>query len=499
MAAFDLPQEYRDIFGGAAKLDIRQMPPTSPTVTGSRPGQGAASGFTTFQWQESQLWWVPSLSYFLLKGHFLAANGTDSLPRPPTGQLGYCDNWPSTLMSQVELTVDSNSLELLNTNPAVADTALTYASVDRTYLKSFASNAGIGEGLQTRIINSAHVGAAVSGGNYKEVVACFRPALSTFDCPHALPPGPLMQMSFAWSPTGEQAMIESVASKIAGTDYTFIIDSFVFFRAAVQPEAGLALPSTGIIELNPVLVNRFTVTGTNSGQQNIQLPPRATRMLICAQDGNTANNYGCGQNGINPATDMPVLFSNGATQFNSSISQLYVSLPQLGTQAPNPQYTFTAPTATGGGSGFERAFADFIAVCKGGSGGYEGSVPFGNADVGVGAQVNAPLLTGGGPIVVAGNPENDQQLAIWTNGTGATTYTSTSANRTALYGWIGRKAIFAIPLVRGADVRLSDATVNITFDGVVTSVNVYTLVSYQKTLAVERESGGRYRYQIMND
>jgi hypothetical protein len=497
MAAFDIPAEFRDKFGGAVKFDVRQLYPQTAAVSGVRPGvSGAASGQTTFQWQDGTLWWVPALSYFVIRGHFLDGSG-NALARPPTGQLGYADNWPSTLFQQVQFFIDSQSLELLQ-NPPQSDTALAYSTVDKTYLKSFASASGLGEALQTRVLNSGQFGtSAVGATNYNEVVATWRPSLSIFDCAKGLPPGSQFRVDFSWSSTAEQNMIESIASKIAGTDYTFTIDEFTFYKATIAPAITTPLPSHGLIELQPVQVNLYPLTGGTTLQVQVPLPATANRMLICIQDNNSANNLGAGQNGLKPITDFNVGFSSGASDQAAFIQNLYVNFPELGYQYPNPTYTFTAPNAAAAKSGFERAYQDWILNTKGASGGYEGSVPFGSADQGVGTQIVAPLLTGGGPVVQAGNPDNDQQFLIFTAGTGATTYTATSAARTAMYGWLGRKAILCAPIVRPEGTVVSTAQLYLQMSASVTSVNVYVIMSYDLALAIEKGGDGKYHYQIV--
>jgi hypothetical protein len=498
-SVFELPQQFRLVNGGAQKYDIRQQFPLTSAISGQRPGvTGPAVGLTTFQWQDSNDWWIPSLSYFVLRGHFLDGSG-NALARPPTGVIGYADNWPALLWSQIQMFCNSQTVELLQ-NSAQADTAVAYSSVDRTFLKTTATASGMGEALQKRILNSAQFGTAgVGASNYNEVTATWRPALSLFDCSEALPPGAQFRIDFSWALGGEQAMIESaIGAKLAGTDYTFTLDELTMYRATVAPDPLLVeLPMQGLVEMNPVQVNTYQLTGGTSLQINSPMPSTCNRVLIAFQDNNSANNLAHGQNGLKPLSNFALRFSNGASDLASTIQNLYCSFTDLGYQAPNPTYAFTSLASAGARSGFERAYQDWVSICRGSSGGYEGSLPFGNADTGVGAQVNAPLLTGGGPIIQAGDPDNDQQFAIWTNGAGASTYTATSAAATSLYGWLGRMPIFAFPVVRPAGKLVSTMTVSLQLTSAVTSIQMFVIMSYSAALAVDRRPDGKYDYQVV--
>jgi len=498
MSAFELPEEPRLLNSGAVKFDIRQMLPRTSAISGTRPGvSGATQGITTFDWTDEQLHWIPALSYFTLRGHFLDGSG-NALARPPTGTIAVVDNWCAVLFQQIQLFMNSTSVELLN-NPAQADTALLYSSVDRTWLKSFGSSSGVGDGLQTRMLNAAQFGTAQFGtaSNYNELVATWRPSLSIFDCASAIPPGAQMRIDFSYSNTAEQNMIESAASKIAGTDYTFILDEFTFYKASVMPDPETPLPTRGLIELNPVQVNSFALSGGNTLQQTVPLPATCNRILVGIQDNNTANNLAAGQNGLKPITSFAAAVSNGASDFASYISQLYINFPDLGVQAPNPTYSFTAGSSAGSKSGWERAYQDFITVCRGDSGGYEGSVPMGSYDSAIGTQINTPLQTVT-PVVQAGDPNNDQQFAYWSTGTGAVA--ATAYSQFARWGWLGRcpGPIFAFPCVRPKDRTVSNATINLVLSGNATSCNVFIISSYSMGIAVEKDpSTGRYSHMVL--
>lgn len=259
MAAFELPTQFRDKTGGAVAYDTRQLYPITSALSGQRPGVTApAVGQTTYQWNDDSLWWVPALSWFSIRGHFTDGSG-NALARPPTSSIGYVDDWPSVLFSQIQMFCNSQTVELLQA-PPIADVALLYTSVDKTYLDSTASASGVGEPYQQRILNSAQFGTgSVSASNYNEIVATWRPSVSLFDTATGLPPGQQWRIDFSWSNTAEQNMIESITSKIAGTDFFFYIDSFTFFKATLRPDVSVPLPKHGLIELNPVQVNTYSM------------------------------------------------------------------------------------------------------------------------------------------------------------------------------------------------------------------------------------------------
>jgi hypothetical protein len=501
MASFELAQQFRDKNGGALRYDMRQMFPQTSAISGQRPGVTApATGITTFQWTDDSQHWVPALSYFNVRGHFLDGVDGDALARPPVGRIGAADNWVACLFSQIQIFCNSQSIELLQNSPQ-ADTAALYSSVDRTWLKSFGSASGVGEGLQTRILNSAQFGtAAVGATNYNELVATWRPALSVMDCPSALPPGPQWRVDFTWSSTAEQNLVESIAVATAGTHFVFVLDELTFFKCTIVPDLSVVdLPVRGLIELNPVQVNTYPLTGGTTLQVNVPMPATCERLLICFQDNNSANALAAGQNGQKPLTSFAAGFSSGATDLASYIQQLYVSFPELGYQAPNPTYNLTALNAAGAKSGWERAYQDWIAICKGASGGYEGSISFGTADEGIGAAILAPNDTGA-PVLTMGNPaDNDQQIWLADGTAGATGLLATTGARTAKYGWLGRcpGPIFAFPVIRPSDKIVTSCNVNLQLSAAATSINMFVIMSYSMALAVEREASGRYHYEVV--
>lgn len=497
MASFDLPDGPRSINGGACRYNIVQMLPRTAAVSGTRPGvTGATQGLMTFQWDEDILWWVPSLSYFEIRAHMVNPNSGSPIALARTAGIAYVDCWPAALFSQIQYYVNNGSVDLLQFPPQ-AEAATLYSSVDRTYLQSSASAQGAGEALTTRILNSSQFGTAAAGAaNYNEIVATWRPALSIFDCPHALPPGAAHRVDFTWSPSGEINMIEALASVTTASNVNVIIDAFYFYKATLVPDASVPLPMHGFIELNPIQVNNYQINGGTTLNQNVTIPPTTTRILVAFQDNNVANSLAAGQNGLKPITSFAAAFSNGATDLSAYIQNLYVNMTDLGYQFPNPQYTLTAGSAAGAKSDWDRAFQDWITYCRGCSGGYEGSVPFGAFDTGIGAAVVAPLAST--PNASFGDPANYEQA--WIASVSAGAVSATQANQTALWGWLGRcpGPIFAFPVVRPPDRFVSNAQLNLTLSGSATSVNVFIFSSYTKGLAVENDGTGKYRYTLVD-
>lgn len=492
MSAFELADGPRSINGGAVRYDIRQLYPQTAAIANARPGvNGAATGQTTFQWNDDSLWWVPSLSYFNIRGHFTDTSG-NALTK--SSGIAYCDNWVSAMFSQIQVFCNSQSLELLQ-NPAQADTALLYASVDKTFLESFASLSGVGEALTTRQLNSA-VNGSGSTTTYNEVVAAYRPSLSLFDHCTGIPPGAQWRVDFSWSNVAEQAIIESLTNKIAGTDYYFVLDEFTFYKATISPDPSVPLPEMGFIELNPAQVNTYPLNGGTTLQVNVPLPATCHRALVVCQDNNSVNNYAAGQNGYAPITSFRGYFSNGSTANAVWVQNLYMSFPELGYQFPNPTYSLTpGANAAGGKSEWQRAYADFVTISRGASGGYEGSVPMGTADLNIGAAVLAPLAST--PVMTIGDPNNRQQA--WVTSISAGAVSATQATQTAAWGWMGRcpGPIFAFPVIRPVDKLVTSANLFLQLSGAATSVNVYVIMTYSMGLACEMGPDGKYRFEIV--
>lgn len=220
-------------------------------------------------------------------------------------------------------------------------------------------------------------------------------------------------------------------------------------------------------------------------------------MLICIQDNNAANNLAAGQNGLKPITSFAAGFSSGASDLASYIQNLYVSFPELGYQFPNPTYAFTGLSSAGAKTDWERAYQDMVTICRGSSGGYEGAIPFGCGDTGVKSPILTPLQSVTPVMQIGNGPANPQ--AYWNVSAATSAVAATVGAQTALFGWLGRcpGPIFAVPVIRQPDKLVTNANLNIVFNGTVTSVLVYVIMQYSMALAVEKGGDGKYRYEIV--
>jgi hypothetical protein len=457
-------------------------------------------------------------------GHFLSGynNSTTTPPVLPftvgliyADGIAYADNWPPTLFSQITYQCNSQTVELLQ-NPAITDTAQLYSTVDKTWLKSFGSSSCVGESFTTRLRNSSTQGdvrlvggnPTAASGNWNQVTASWRPALSIFDCPHGVPPGQQHRFEFSWNPTGEQNMIESVAAATAGftpannvngQGYEFVLDSFTFFCATITPDVSIEKPLRGLIELNPLTTTTYTVSGGSLLQAQVALAATTNRILVVIQDNNSSNALAAGQNGLKPLTSFTAAASLATADFSSYLQTFYLSLPELGYQWPNPTYNFqtTGAATTGMLAEWKRAYTDWINTVRGASGGYEGSVSFGSADAGIGVPLIGVNTTVASSVLNTGDPNNDQ--AYWAIGLSGTSPVVTTANQTARWGWLGRcpGPIFAIPVIRPPDKTVSYATLNMQFASQVTSVNVYVIQQYSMGMVFEADAFGKYAVEVL--
>jgi len=307
-------------------------------------------------------------------------------------------------------------------------------------------------------------------------------------------------------------MIESIVPATASTtaaagagttvNYTFILESFTFYCATITPDISIERPLRGLIELNPLQTTTFSLSGGNLLQAQVALAGTTNRILIVIQDNNAANNLAAGQNGLKPMTSYTAAASLVAADFASFLQTFYLSLPELGYQWPNPTYNFQTVGAatTGQTSEWKRAYTDWINTVRGSSGGYEGSVPFGNLDAGIGVPlIGFDTTAATTPIVNLGDPNNDQAYWSITATATAAVPPATTGNRTARWGWLGRcpGPIFAIPVIRPPDKTVSYATLNMQFANTVTSVNVYVIQQYSMGMVFEADAFGKYAVEIL--
>lgn len=109
MSMFELADGPRPVNGGSCRMQTVQLFPSTAAVNGTRPGvSGATAGQTTWLFTEDSYWWVPSLSYFAISGHFVRA--ATGLALPATTSLGYCDNWVATMFQQIQYQLNSQTV-----------------------------------------------------------------------------------------------------------------------------------------------------------------------------------------------------------------------------------------------------------------------------------------------------------------------------------------------------------------------------------------------------
>lgn len=511
MSAFDIPSGSRQLNGGAIKFDSRQLFPVTSAVSG-RPGvNGSAVGQTTFQWREDYLYWLPSMSYFSIRAHILDGSG-NALTR--TSGIAYVDNPCSTLFSQIEMFVDSQSLESCTNIPQV-DTACLYSSVNKSWLQSFGSASGVGESLMTRINNTAKKGSAAAGStNGNELVFSWRPPISLFETAHGLPPGAQFRISFTWGSNVEQAFIESYKSAIAGTDFTVNIDSMTFYIATIQPDESVERPLSGYIELNPVAVNTYNLNAGTQLNANVPLQGTSNRMLVVCQDSSPLAGVGVNHTtdtapafvGTKSITYFSGCFSDGSNDLESYIQNFQLSVPEINLTFPQPQYSFSSGpsgTATDNGScnksDWERGYADWCNVTRGSSGGTEGSIEFGSSDTGPGAVIlDVNIANPTQSIVQPSDPSNPQAAWVFAVDASTSSFAATDYKKTAAHGWLGNHLILAVPLVRPPGVMLSQANLTLVLNRAATAISVYTITSYSLGLEVTYdEYKGSYAYQIV--
>lgn len=534
MSVFDLPQALESINAGASRYDCTQMYPISGNVASALVGAGSASGLSTFQWSDSNLWWSPVLSYFVLQVKFLKANGAPAT----TDYVAYCDNFVDTLFSQIKFSINGRQLDIID-QPAIIGTALTYANNRKSFIESWDSMSHVGEGFMTRLKNT------VANGGTLEIA--FRPPISVFAA-KLLPPGAQFKVDFNWAPNANAAFESVFTDVVIGTgsnQFQIQVDSFSFYKTTLAPASALALPEAGVIDLSSTIIQQYFLNSGSQLKQNITMPSTTNRILVCCQDqyrtqltggvatdgGNQLYTPGVGT-GWNPATSFSFAFtdSTNAVPFNAPISQLYLTLPEIGVQLPNPVYTFntvTAGTATVPSvlvmnqADIARAYADFCTVCQGTSEGVEGSVPLGTMNYLDGAATAAVAPLGGASLNLisstmansalrTGDPNNSQR-AVLSELSGAANLTMTPvgktialsnlggiAYQTGRWGWSGRcpGPIFAFPIVRPEGKAISTGNLNITFGASIKNVVINVLCTYSMALSCQHVGNGLYSYQI---
>jgi hypothetical protein len=515
MSIFDLNQSLESINGGVHQFNLIQQWPNSGNITtGTSVGTNQCTGTTMFQFQDSVNWWSPSLSYFVLRLQFVKYTSGVAGVIPYTDNICYADNFACTLFNTIKTYINSQSVDTIDV-PWIVDTALSYSNSQRNFLRTAASMSRLGEPLMTRIHNTC------GNGGYVEVA--FRPPACLFDCA-ILPPGPQFRVDFNWGLSSSRAfeylnLGAPPSYGVGTTGYDILVSDFYFMRASMEPSHMINIPLKGVIDLSPCTSQQFNINNVSQLKQNLTPPATVNRILVVLQDANTTpstNNattgsinytntvFGVGT-GYNPATSFAYAVSSGpaanSQPFVVPITQLYISLTELGIQMPNPLYSFDNNT----GRDWLRAYSDWCHVTQGTSAQSKGSIPFGSYDVSQGISINylnTTVLSGvANGLIQAGDPNNPQQYYL--TGVGATNPASTSFNQTARYGWSGRcpGPIFAFPVVRPDNKSVTTGTVSILMastPSVPVNAVLTVLYSYSMALVVESAGNGLYTYQLID-
>ncbi len=511
-SVFDLPMTLKSVNGGCSRYDRSQMYPISGAINNAVVGQGAASGLTTFQWQDSQ-WWSPCQSYFVLTCKFdigadLAVNAA------------YADNFAMTLFTQINTQINSRPLDTVNT-PWLVDTALTYSNAHHSFLRSFGSLTRVGEPLSTRIRNTNQ--------NSGIVQVVFRPPVSIFDV-ELLPPGAQYLMNFNWASSGILAFesvngsVTHVTTSPGSNEVRLTINEFSFYKATVTPGPDVQLPDRAVINLMPCTAVQYFLNSGNTLKQNITLPATANKILIGFQDINPnsavsltppVDYIGGVGNGYNPATS----FSNQFTTTNTpnqtfganaaSLSTLWLDLPEIGVQEPRPVYNFST---TNGILDYVRAYSDFCHITQGTKTNEEGSVPLGSMATAAGVTIIQPIRSltttpaaittiEAGTIQIGdlNNPQQYTYIPLGVNTAAPPLADPLSYNQTAKWGWLGRcpGPIFAFPVVRPQGKYVTTGTLNMTTSGNVANISATVITSYNMAIVLTKQPNGYYNYDVI--
>lgn len=520
-SSFNMSDMLESINNGVSRFNMSQLYPLSGNVSSAAVGSGSASGLSVFQFQDAVDWWCPSQSYFHMQLKFRTGASTviDNTVTPahatPTAGdfVTYCDNFVCTLFSQINSQINSQPLDTITT-PWLIDTALGYSKAHWNFIKTYASMTRMGESLQTRLLNVSQNGGIVE--------VSFRPPLSLFDV-KILPPGAQFRIDFTWASNALQAFeslsLNPLVIGNSATNFNVDVNSFSFYKASVQPAPGIALPKQGVIDLSPSVANQYYMIATQNLQANITLPATTNRILVVFQDINNqvvapADPYvpvdfttGVG-GGYNPATSFSTIFTaSDAAATNATfaddtvtLSNLWLSLPELGIQEPKPQYNFTATNGD-----MIRAYSDWAHICQGTYSNYEGSLPYGNNDPSKGTQIlfiDTDVGSGGTvlgtPTIRPGDSSNYQQFCAW--GFGDTPITALAYNQTSRWGWSGSRPgpIFAFPVVRPEYKHVTQGVLYATLSSPgCKNVAATVIATYSMAIAVEDNGMGLYSYKLI--
>jgi hypothetical protein len=548
MSIFDLPQSLESLTGGATRFDCTELYPISGNIAqqpGSYIGSGQASGNTIFQFGSgSSVWWSPAMSYFRMQLALtkMSAANVEGLPPIVSGAtnadyVALADNFVSTLFTKITTQINSKVLDTID-NVAVMDTALHYANCRDNFLKTFGSLSWLGVPFMTRLAMSTN---NTSQTSYVPIEVIFRPAISIFDC-KILPPGAQFTFTFNWAPSATNAfesMFGDVAVGTAINNYNLRVTGFSMFQSAVTPSNMVQLPQQAVIDLCPSVVNQYYLNGGANLKQNITIPSTTNRILVTAQDASTTTyepgfytagsaapaitvTAGIGKS-FNSATSFSLVANSqsGSQKYpDRMISTMWLSLPELGVNEPNPVYNFQQSQLD-----ISRAYSDFCHITQGTINGVEGSIPFGSLNVTQGVHMI-------GAVFNAGDRNNCQAPTIIAVASDATTprvfnagggtygikfqnYTPATAPPTcyqaAKWGWAGSRPgpIFAFPCIRPEGKTVSVGTLNVTYQAYselgssanagssVASVVFNVISSYSMALQLQHTGNGVYNYTVV--
>lgn len=504
---FDMSDALESINNGISRFNKSQIFPISGNVTGT-VGTGTASGSTIFQFNETSEWWLPSQSYFHMKLTFTGAGSTINnaqYPGTANALVTYCDNFICTLFTQIQSQINSQPLDTVTT-PWIVDTALGYSKAHWNFIKSYSSMTRMGEGLATRLLNVSQ--------NSGVIEVAFRPPLSLFDV-KILPPGAQFRFTFLWAATAKaafEALQKDITWGTSANQNSVSINSFSFYKASVLPAPGIMLPKQGVVDLCPAVANQYPFPSNGTSMQaQISLPGTTNRILVVFQDTSTVATFtdiapvdriGGVNGGYNPATSFSSLFIKavpsgaGTTTYANDtvkLSNLWISLPELGITTPSPQYTFGTDNTD-----MIRAYSDWAHLCQGTASNYEGSLPYGNADPTLGTQIiSLDDNTAQTFLLQPGDNNNYQQYNAWY--VGNTNLTAKAYNQTSLWGWSGSRPgpIFAFPVVRPEYKQVSQGILYVNLTGAPYSVTATVIATYSMALAVEDVGNGLYEYKLI--
>jgi hypothetical protein len=474
-------------------MDRTQIYPISGNVSNSYVGQDNAK-MTIFTFSESANWWCPEDSYFSMQLQFVKI-GTGKIPAEDL--VTYCDNFVSTLFSQIQTLVGSQPLDTI-TVPSTIDQVLTYSNSHKNFLDTWGSNSRIGEPLSTRLANVTN--------NDGKVDVNFRPPVSILDC-KCLPPGPQIQFTFTFAPSAILAFEALKAPITVGTNagnYNIRVNSFSFYKASVSPSPFVSLPSKGVIDLYPCQINQYPISNSGTLKTNISLPSTTNRVYVVFQDTNQVAGAGGGAsdtdppassgvgNGYTPYTSFTTKFTTNSTGTGAGayLNQFWLDFPEIGLTYPKPIYNFDAD-----GVDLLRAYQEWCTISQGVTN-YQGSLPFGQREK---TPITITYLpdTYADRVITSGNKNNPQEYYINTESVLVPVPVKYSYSQTSLYGWSGKLPIFAFELVRPDDKKVSVGTLNAVFSGTPSNVTASVISCYSMAIAVEKQMTGLYSYTLV--